>query len=303
MSSLVLELQRDLYDGEKSAIELLRKAYIVARKLKVKEFEKWINAELNGYNSEDIDIPHYRNVSVSMIALNPVHGFIPVIINDANLLNLINNMQISQSISEIESLLKTCDNGMCATSKVPPELENALQPVLTGNYPLYNSVDKSQLQGIIEGIKNVILNWSLKLEEDGIVGENMSFSEKEKEKAIHSNYTINNFNGNLTNTQIQQHTQNSSQSIQNETIDLEKINKVVELIKDNIDKIELDDEDLKEVDTKLEVIEKEILKTSTEKSVIKNSLKIIGQVMEKTSVSIIASGLLYQIQQCISNIH
>jgi hypothetical protein len=31
----------------------LRKAYIIARKLKVKDFELWINNELNGYKLDE----------------------------------------------------------------------------------------------------------------------------------------------------------------------------------------------------------------------------------------------------------
>ncbi len=297
MSSIVIELQRELYDGDKSITDLLRKAYIVARKLKILEFEKWIDAELNGYYSKNVQIPEYRNIRVNMVALNPLRGYIPVWITDQELAYMTSKILAFQPISEIEILLKS-DNGS-VISKIPPNIENELQKMMSDNLPLYYKVDKSQIQGIIEGIKNVILNWSLKLEEDGIMGENMSFSDNEKEVAEKANYTINYFNGDLTNTQIQQHTQNSSQSIQNETIDFEKITDVINLIKHNIDKIELDDKDLKEVNSKLEEIEKEINSSSPKKGVIRTGLQIIGQVMEKVSVSIIASGILYQIQQCI----
>lgn len=300
MSSIVLELQRELYDGSKSVTDLLRKAYILARKLKVKEFEKWIDAELNGYYEKDIDIPKYRNVMVNMIALNPVRGYIPVWMSDEKLSDIISRLPIGQSISEIEALLKS-DNDY-AISKIPPNIENTLQPMLDANYPLYNQIDKSQLQGIIEGTKNVILNWSLKLEEDGIMGENMSFSDKEKELAERANYTINYFNGNLTNTQIQQNTQNSSQNIQNETIDLDKINKLVELIKGNLDNIEFKHDDLQKINYELKTIEKEIKSSLPKKGIIKTGLQIIGQVMEKVSVSIIASGVLFQIQQCMKTL-
>lgn len=297
MSSIVIELQRELYDGDKSITDLLRKAYIVARKLKILEFEKWIDAELNGYYSKNVEIPEYRVVRIDMVALNPVRGYIPVWINDEKFSELLSSMTVSQSISEVEALLES-DNDY-AISKIPPNIENTLQPALNANYPLYNRIDKSQLQGIIEGIKNVILSWSLKLEEDGIMGEGMSFSDKEKELAEKASYTINYFNGNLTNTQIQQHTQNSSQSIQNATIDFEKIKDVIKLIKDNIDKIELENEDLKEVNTRLKDIEKEISSPSPQNGIIKSGLHIIGQVMEKVSVSLIASGIVYQIQQCM----
>lgn len=34
-------------------MNLLRKAYLVARKLKLQEFEDWVNNELNGYKDAD----------------------------------------------------------------------------------------------------------------------------------------------------------------------------------------------------------------------------------------------------------
>lgn len=41
----------------------------------------------------------------------------------------------------------------------------------------------SQFQRILETVRDVVLEWSLKLEEEGIVGEDMTFSKKEQNKA------------------------------------------------------------------------------------------------------------------------
>ena len=57
--SIVLELQKETLDETISIESLLRKAYLVAKKLKLKDFEEWINKEQNGYNGQ---IPEYRNV-------------------------------------------------------------------------------------------------------------------------------------------------------------------------------------------------------------------------------------------------
>lgn len=57
---------------------LLRKAYLAARKLKLQEFEDWINHEWNGY--KDLDkIPDYRLLRGELKAWNPDHGWISVI--------------------------------------------------------------------------------------------------------------------------------------------------------------------------------------------------------------------------------
>ena len=49
MSGIVLELQREALDETVSTESLLRKAYLVAKKLKLEEFEDWLSQEQNGY--------------------------------------------------------------------------------------------------------------------------------------------------------------------------------------------------------------------------------------------------------------
>ena len=59
MSKIVIELQQEALKSDFDILNLLRKAYLVARKLKLNEFEKWIDSELNGYKNLD-KIPDYR---------------------------------------------------------------------------------------------------------------------------------------------------------------------------------------------------------------------------------------------------
>lgn len=49
MEGIVLELQREALSSNGDILSLLRKAYIIARKLDLKDFEKWVSCELNGY--------------------------------------------------------------------------------------------------------------------------------------------------------------------------------------------------------------------------------------------------------------
>lgn len=49
MCKIVLDLQKAALKEDCDILNLLRKAYLVARKLKLKEFEDWVNCELNGY--------------------------------------------------------------------------------------------------------------------------------------------------------------------------------------------------------------------------------------------------------------
>jgi hypothetical protein len=49
MASLVLELQREALNSTIPVTDLLRKALVVATELSIKEFQAWIEYELNGY--------------------------------------------------------------------------------------------------------------------------------------------------------------------------------------------------------------------------------------------------------------
>ena len=48
---------------------------------------------------------------------------------------------------------------------------------------------------IIEKVKNTVLEWTLKLEEEGVLGEGMRFSDKEKQNAKALPQTVNNYYG------------------------------------------------------------------------------------------------------------
>lgn len=80
------------------------------------------------------------------------------------------------------------------------------------NYELHFS--KSAIVNIIEQVKNKILDWALLLEENGIRGENLQFSVEEKETVKNApqiiNY-VNNFFGDVKDSQIQEGTKQSSQ--------------------------------------------------------------------------------------------
>jgi hypothetical protein len=84
MSSIVLDLQRDMLDSNKKVSNLLRKAYVIARKLEVKDFETWTYNELNGYN-QNLEVPLYRTLIGELRYWNPYHGWMYAIIPDTKL--------------------------------------------------------------------------------------------------------------------------------------------------------------------------------------------------------------------------
>jgi hypothetical protein len=185
MKSLVHELQQEAMNPNSRLSDILRKALVVASKLKVDEFKIWIESEMKGYPKAE-DIPFYRRVNGSVKAWNPYNGWIPVIVQDSRINDLISNRSIGQPISELESLCHQKDEGEALQVPLPHDwimkLFSKSEEYRLGMVPTL-IIDKSKLIGILDAVRNEILNWILELESQGILGDGMSFSTDEVNKA------------------------------------------------------------------------------------------------------------------------
>ena len=199
---IVLQLQAEALDESVDIETLLRKAYLVARKLHLKDFEEWISFEQNGYKE---NLPDYRTIGGKIKAWNPYHGWIPVVAQ-GKIADIINSMPMYHPISSISDAYKNSD-GLISYS-VPgsiTELLNNNTNSIQTEFCFHST--KTELRRIISAVRNRILEWSLLLEENGIIGENLKFTDAEielaKESQVINNYT-NNFYSSTDNTQIQQ---------------------------------------------------------------------------------------------------
>ena len=187
MGSLVLELQREALNPKISVLFLLRKALVVARKLNIQEFQQWVEKELNGY-PEISSLPQYRFMFGELKALNPSRGWIPVIVHP-EIHELISKRPVLQPISEIETLVENLKDKNDPLITMPPALGKFLREYHGIRFEMQIHMDRSQAKGVLEAVRDVVLNWSLKLEEDGILGEEMTFSLEEKQIAAKKDYS------------------------------------------------------------------------------------------------------------------
>lgn len=199
---IVIELQKQALDENTSLEALLRKAYLVAKKLKLKELEVWINQEQNGYNSK---VPDYRILAGEMKAWNPYHEWIPMIM-PADIANMVNKIPLGMSISAIVDSYESSEGSVVLS--INGEMTEALNK-MTDSFPTKYGfiVSKSELYRIMSTVRNKILDWAIILEENGILGEDMTFTNEEKETATSSeiiNNYINNFYGEVNDIDLQQ---------------------------------------------------------------------------------------------------
>jgi len=101
------------------------------------------------------------------------------------------NPSIGQRISELVALAQNPDNNSTLCMYLSPKTESFLVAKLGGRTPVQLYISSASIKGIIEAVQDIILRWALKLEEDGILGEGMTFSKQEKAIASsHNHYNI-----------------------------------------------------------------------------------------------------------------
>lgn len=203
MSSLVYELQIDAYNSNVSTSHLLRKALVVAKKLDLTEFEEWILLELNGYPEVRPNVPQYRLITGVTMAQSPNYGWIHFVIPDAELAEVMAMRGFTQSISEIESILNVHKDDSICIFFYPPHVVPFIMSKMTPPLIPAQHIPIPQIHKIINSVRNIVLEWSLKLEKDGILGEGMTFSNEEKHLASTNTYNIETFIGQMNNPQFQ----------------------------------------------------------------------------------------------------
>lgn len=292
MEPIVIELQHDALKNDIPVATLLRKAYVVAKKLKLTEFENWINYELNGYTDE-AELPKYREVLGVLQSYNRYHGWQPVIFEDHKMSEIFSTSANGQTIAEIESLLEQDSekNGMFQ-DQFSPEQKSIIQKTFKTDQEIARMIPSTALIKIVDSVRNIILNWALKLEEDGVLGEGMTFSKDEKNKAEYHSYNINNFYEQVNGSQIQQSSPNAKQKQSTVTYSDENINNFLSSLKSKINDLELNEEYLNELQAEIATVEIQTKSPKPKENIIKESLGSIRTILEGASGSAVGQLLL-----------
>jgi len=209
-SSVVRELQQLASDGTSDVGDVLRKAMIVASKLSLADAEGWLKSEMKGYQPGE-EVPEYRKVVATLKVVNPYHGLQPLYL-DAELDELLTHFKLPDSVTSLSSLVRRSE----ASNKhlmfpIPPKFKVRMLQELDLPVEPVRVVDSTNLEAIIEAVRTRILEWSLELEREGILGENMTFTEAEKELATASTTihianvgNLQHVSGNVSNSEVTQ---------------------------------------------------------------------------------------------------
>lgn len=295
MTGLVFELQKDALDSETNVSNLLRKALVVSKKLGIIEIETWINSELSGYKSGDT-LPSYRRIQGEVKAWNPYNGlWIPMIFHETEWAENLSLRTICESVEELDSILTESSTGSGTLHcRFPPNVERTLMQLASVDLQPTLVIGRVQFVGILNAVRNNILNWSLELEQKGILGEGMSFSNEEKKLAHQISYNITNNIGSMQNSQLQQDSSGAMQTL-NATTELGDLKALVEELKAIIEKEQVPQEQTQELQEAVETLEIQANSANPKQVIIGESLRTVRNILEGTTGSIIASGIIYKL--------
>jgi hypothetical protein len=212
----VLRLQQLALDPDTKVSVLLNNAYLISSKLGIKDFQDWCNNELNGYLSEEV--PDYRLVRGEIKAYAVNKPIIPVVLYGAEIAQYADFKIIRDNVSKLDEWVYS-DNEFISL-KLDQVLEDYINQCINedenklinslnmGNNPFVNNlrsgyrpflcIHKSDISNILSRIRKIILDWSLDLDNKGILGEDYHFTEQEKQMTQNINYHIGNV-GNMAN--------------------------------------------------------------------------------------------------------
>lgn len=193
MDSIVLELQRKATDKDADVAELVRMALIVATKLGLDDFREWAMRELDGYKGNPT-LPQYRSIDAVVKALDPYSGWLPVQFDNPEFGEIVRTASCRNGVGELQWML---DNRPDSQIHVPfNDRERGILGGVFKESQASRMISASQLAGVLDAVRNIILDWALQLEKNGILGDGMRFSGDEKRRASQvTSVHINHFSG------------------------------------------------------------------------------------------------------------
>lgn len=299
MPSLIEELQRDALDTDVSAADLLRKCVIVGTKLSVNELTEWAMLELEGYNDVST-VPPYREVRGTPQVWNPYHGYQSVTVQDPKLAQMLSTMRFNSPVSEIEYTLQESNQRKQGGVHItyPTTVANLIMSSL--EVPLSPSmfISGGQLHKIIDAVRRIVLDWSLKLEAAGVIGSGLSFSAEERRKAQTVSYHIGNiFHGSVDNSQVQAGTTSSTQNQVFKQSDAAELREIVSRLRGDSEAFGLGNDHRLELEAEIQTLEAQANSPKPKSSIIRETLGSIRRILEGAAGNAVAAAALYYLSK------
>ncbi len=195
---LILQIQKLAIDESASLSSALRTTKVACAKLGLDEFSEWAELELKGYGGKIMtDVPGYRHIygraevraygrwmewQLSAEGTN---------FTDKQMQSSFSHVTVRDSVPHLEAALQ--QRGQMRfehDDELLPLIEASLgRGVLTSI-----SVSRHSIATVLQGVREVLVDWTIRLEKEGVTGQNLVFTDNEKVASQSpTQMTINNF--------------------------------------------------------------------------------------------------------------
>ena len=99
-----------------------------------------------------------------MKALNPYYGWIPLTIANTDFEKQVRTRRVKQSVGELQSIIELRDKSGYVLLQFGPDLEKCLMDE-DGFKPALH-VGANSIEAILDCVRNTVLEWALKLEQE-----------------------------------------------------------------------------------------------------------------------------------------
>jgi hypothetical protein len=193
---LILQIQQAALNSDSSLTEALRKAKLACTKLGLTDFGNWVELELNGYMDKPTDaLPKYRKLRGTPEAYNPYRGWEPIIFLSTEDKASCDFAPIGMSVPAIEVWFRNGRSPGAFEFPYPPEHANEIRAALKFQGNLHIKLDTSAFANILNAVRNILLEWTIEMEKQGVLGTDLMFTADDREKsAAVTAHTVNHFN-------------------------------------------------------------------------------------------------------------
>lgn len=308
--ALIHDIQNLASNESSSMKDIISKAYLVARKLKLTKDSEWLKLELNGYptTNDNNKLPDYRIFTGVLEAHNPYNGLWMPVLSDGN--ELIDKVSIWPFVGSIEEAESILANLIKNKTELVIRLNNNINYLLSQCMTVKFStkfrllLSHSHLINLLSKVRGNILIWSCELEDKGIIGDGMNFSLNEIKAAetMNTSVTYNITTGNNGPVQIQHESHKSDQNQHNNSmIDVERVSLLMAEIKEALPKIKFsNDSDSLEINKQLHIISEETNKPTPDMALVTKTLGFVREILTGAASSVFSTGIIYEITKLIS---
>ncbi len=170
--------------------------------------------------------------------------------------------------------------------ELPPNLSLVFGDRISAQGQLH--VDQAQFAGLLDAVRNTILEWSLELEKSGIVGDGLSFSRPERERAHEPNVIVNidrvdNFSGvaGVMSGPVSIHAQQTSHAAK--SLDTDAVRDFRSQLRQSLPGLELSPNDKRTVAAHIRVADGELGATMPNQPKLRSALESVRRIVESTA--------------------